>query len=69
MLIPVAGQRPGIDLHFLSGVSPSGQRCFPDAMEVGQGYETQFFDCPVGEPIDVVCVDGVWHWEFDEEQR
>ena len=65
MLIPIAGQRPGVELAMLGGRMPcSGERVFPDAMEVCQGYDTRFYDCHVGEPCDVVCVDGVWHWEL-----
>lgn len=64
MLIPIADQRPGVELVMLSGRMPySGERVFPDATEVCQGYDTRFYDCPAGEPVDVVCIDGVWHWE------
>lgn len=67
MLIPIADQRPGIELYLLGGRSPySGIRCRPDAMEVGQGYETRFYDCPAGDPDDVVCIDGVWHWDVTD---
>ena len=70
MLIPIADQRPGIELSCIADTHPcDGHRVFPEAMEVGQGYDTRFYDCPVGQPSDVVCIDGVWHWDISEQER
>lgn len=66
MLIPIADQRQGVEIHLIGSRSPyTGIKHFPDAMEVGQAYDTRFYDCPAGEPVGVVCVDGVWHWEVE----
>jgi hypothetical protein len=67
MRIPLTEQPPpGVDLHFMGGVSPSGVRVGPDAVEVGQGDDSRFFTCPRTDATGAVCVDGVWCWEFPQ---
>lgn len=65
-MIAVADQRPGIELTFIGGRHPYREhRLRPEAMEVAQGHETQFYDCPQPGAVGVICVDGAWHWQID----
>lgn len=68
MLIPIADQQPGVELSFIGGRIPDeNARWKYDAVEVGQGYESRFYECPVRDPVGIECVDGVWHWNVETE--
>lgn len=57
---------PNVELEFIGGAVPfEAARWKYDAMTVGEGYDTRFYECPVREPVGVVCVDGVWHWRIE----
>ena len=68
MLIPFDPQ-PLEKPYMLDYVSPAGERYWAQAMTQGGGYcETEFYRCPVGDPVDVVQVDGVWFWEVETDR-
>lgn len=58
--IPLDPQPPqGVEVELLSG---NDERYAYHAMTVGQGYDSEFYACPAGVPLDVRREGNAWVW-------